>query len=171
MPGNNKKTPISNTRKRVTVSVRARVSTKKVKRNGNHNSDGSYLQEQPPETVSTVATGSSTSTVSSNENIVALLQQLNDSNKMLIDRRDKIEQKVPKSPTLPPRSHCDAMPHHTNSTLPQSHVSSIPGNRLDIQGPRAQWAGMRVNFSSLLMNDGATRNQALAGVVPRGQVR
>ena len=120
MPGNNKKTPLSNTRKRVMASARARVSTKKVKRNVNHNSDGSYLQEQPHEVVSTVATGSSTSSVVSNENIVALLQQLNDSNKTLTDRIDEIEQKVSKSPTaLLPRSHCDAVPHHTNPTLPQ----------------------------------------------------
>ena len=150
MPGNNKKSPISNTRKRVTASARARVSTKKVKTNVNHNSDGSYLQEQPHKAVSTVAIGSSTSTVASNENIVALLQQLNDSNKMLTDRIDKIEQKVSGSPTtLPPRSHCDTIPHHSKPSLPQGHVSSTPCNRLDMQGPGAQGEGTRVGFGSL----------------------
>ena len=174
MLGNNKKMPISNTRKRVTASARARVSTKKVKRNVNHNSDGSYLQEQPHEAVSTVAIGSSTSTVSSKENVVALLQQLSYSNKMLTDRIDKIEQKVSGSPTtLPPQSHCDALPHHSNPSLPQGHLSSTPGNRLDMQGPGAQGEGMRVGFGSLSViggqaNDRMTQNQTLAGVFPLG---
>ena len=174
MPGNSKKTPISNTRKRVTASARARTSTKKVKRNVNHNSDGSYLQEQPHEAVSTVATGSSTSSVASNESIVALLQQLNESNRTLTDRIDKIEQKVSKSPTtLPPRSHCDDMSHHTNSTLPQAHISSTPGIRFDMQGHRTHGDGTGVPFNSLPMirgqsSGGVTRNSSLTGVVPPG---
>ena len=146
-----------------------------MKRNVNHNSDGSYLHEQPHEAVSTVTTGSSTSTaVASNDNIVVLLQQLNDSNRKLTDRIDRIEQKVSEGPTtLPPQSHCNTIPHHTSSTVPQSHVSSTPGNRIDMQGPRAQEAGTRVDLSSLLtlgghVNDGMTRNQALAGVGPLG---
>ena len=174
MPGNSKKTPISNTRKRVTASARARVSTKKVKRNVIHNSDGSYLQDQPHKAVSTVTSSNSTSPVASNDNIVALLQQLNDSNKALTDRIDKIEEKVSRSPTtLLPRSHCDAMPHPTHPTLPQGHVSSTPGIRFDMQGHRTHGDGTGVELNSVpTLGDqpcsGMTRNSTLAGVVPLG---
>ena len=145
-----------------------------MKRNVNHNSDGSYLQDQPHKAVSTVTSGNSTSPVASNDNIVALLQQLNDSNKTLTDRIDKIEQKVSRSPTtLLPRSHCDAMPHPTHPTLPQGDVSSTPGIRFDMQGHRTHGDGTGVDLNSVPTlgdqpSSGMTRNSTLAGVVPLG---
>ena len=93
MPGN-KKTPVTNIKKRTTASARARISTKRMKKSV-PNSDGSYIQEQPGTNVSTVKQHQSapTSVNTHNEAILTLLQRLDESNKALRTRMDRMEQR------------------------------------------------------------------------------
>ena len=91
MPGNNNKTPITKTRKRVTASARARISTKKVRKESTSDNSGSYLQDPPVSTVTLNQPAPSTN--SSNDQIMALLLKLDESNKALTARMDKMEQR------------------------------------------------------------------------------
>ena len=102
MPGNSKKTPISKTRKRVTASARARISTKRVRKEVTTDNSGSYLQDPVVNTVNLNQPGPSTSG-SSNEQIMALLLKLDESNKALMARMDKTEQRpsLDSTPVIP----------------------------------------------------------------------
>ena len=118
MPGN-KKTPVTTTKKRTTASARTRISTKKARKT-TPEADGSYIQEGVA--VSTVTVLGTNST--SNEAIVSLLQKLDESNKLLSSRMDRMEQRSSfnSTPVLP-RSHRHE-PHRSTTPLP--HTSNIP---------------------------------------------
>ena len=119
MPGNKKKTPITTTRKRVTASARARISTKKVRREATSDHSGSYLQDPPVSTVPLNQPGPSGN--SSNDRIMALLLKLDESNKVLTARIDKMEQR----PSL-----------NSTPVIPRSH--NIEPQALNIQGGHNQ---------------------------------
>ena len=118
MPGN-RKTPATTTKKRTTASARARISTKKARKT-TPEADGSYIQEEIAVSTATVPGTNSTS----NEVIVSLLQKLDESNKLLSSRMDRMEQRSSfnSTPVLP-QSHRHE-PHRSATPLP--HTSSIP---------------------------------------------
>ena len=126
MPGNNKKTPVTNTRKRVTASARARISTKKVRKESTSDNSGSYLQDPPVSTLNQPAP----STNSSNDQIMALLLKLDESNKALTARMDKMEQRPSLNSTpVIPRSHnieYQALNNHLgHNNLPTLHMQAV----------------------------------------------
>ena len=84
-------------RKRVTASVHAKVSTKKI-RKANLMQDGSFIQQTHP--VSTVSTSSPTNLqphvpVHENESVLTILSQIQASNQQLADRLEKLERCQP----------------------------------------------------------------------------
>ena len=103
MPGKGRKTPITETRKRVTASARARISTKRIRKDNTVDSSGSYLQD--PVSTNHPQT-STTPPKSSTDQILALLTRLDESNKALTARMDKMEQRpsLDSTPVIP-RSH------------------------------------------------------------------
>ena len=122
MPGN-RKTPATTIKKRTTVSARARISTKK-SRKTSPDADGSYIQDRAGVAVSTATIPGTNST--SNEAIVSLLQKLDESNKLLSSRMDRMEQRSSfnSTPVLP-RSHRHES-HHSATPLP--HTSNVLGH-------------------------------------------
>ena len=101
MPSERKQLP--KTRKRVTASARARISVRKSRKVVNNGMDGSYLHTDK-DTVSTLnsVTGPSTSG-SSNESIIAMLNEIKESTAALARRMDRVEGNS--STPINPRSH------------------------------------------------------------------
>ena len=130
MPGKNKKKPISNTRKRVTASARARISTKKVRKNITEDNSGSYLQDP----VSTVDLNQSRpSSNSSNDQIMALLLKLDESNKALTAGMDKMEQRpaLDSTPVIP---RSQGIEHQAlNNYGGNNHPSTLPTQSVTFQ--------------------------------------
>ena len=130
MPGNKKKTPITNTRKRVTASARARISTKRVRKNITEDNSGLYLQD-PVSTVNLNQTGPSSN--SSNDQIMALLMKLDESNKALTAHMDKMEQRpsLDSTPVIP-RSH--GLEHQLlNTFVGNNHPLALPTQSVTFQ--------------------------------------
>ena len=113
----NKETPVTNIQKRTTASARARISTKRMKKSV-PNSDHSYIQEQPDTNVSTVKQHQSapTSVNTHKKAILTLLQRLDESNKALTTRMDRMEQRSFNSTPVVPQSHSHDLQHAT--TIP-----------------------------------------------------
>ena len=130
MPGKNKKTPISTTRKRVTASARARISTKKVRKNFSEDNSGSYLQD-PVSTVHLNQPGPSSN--SSNDQILSLLMKLDESNKALTARMDKMEQR-PSLDSTPVIPRSQGLDHQAlNNVMGQNHHSALPVQSVTFQ--------------------------------------
>ena len=130
MPGNNKKTAIMNTRKRVTASARARISTKRVMKNITEDNSWSYLQD-PVSTVNLNQPGPSSN--SSNDQIMTLLIKLDESNKALTTRMDKMEQRpsLDSTPVIP-RSH--GLEHQPlNTCVGNNQPSVLPTQSVTFQ--------------------------------------
>ena len=92
MPSNPRKTP-SGSRKKVTASARAKVSTRKIRKK-NHNQEGSFLHTGVVSTVSTSSPQpgpSSTDVQGSNEVMLSMLAEIKASNQLLSDRMTKLE--------------------------------------------------------------------------------
>ena len=107
-------------RKRVTVSARAKVSTKKV-RKVDLIHDGSFIQQMHP--VSTVTTSSPTDLqprvpIHESELVLSILNQIQASNQQLADRLEKLERRQPDTFT----SALTSSWHHL--LLPQGTASS-----------------------------------------------
>ena len=148
MPGNNKKTPITNTRKRVTASARARISTKKVRKQSTADNSGSYLQDPP---VSTVTLNQPAPTNSSNDQIMALLMKLDESNKVLTARMDKMEQKPSLNSTpVIPRSH-NIEPQTLNNHLGNNNFPALHTQAVRFQDPGV---GSDLNLKHHMVNQG-----------------
>ena len=128
MPGNNKKTTITNTRKRVTASARARILTKKVRKESTSDNSGSYLQDPP---VSTVTLNQpAPSTTSSNDQIMALLLKPDESNKALTAWMDKMEQRpsLNSTPVIPLSHNIEPQAlnnHLSHNNLPTLHTQAV----------------------------------------------
>ena len=123
MPGNNKKTPISNTMKRVTASAQARISTKKVRKNISEDNSGSYLQD-PVSTVHLNQSGPSSN--SSNDQILSLLMKLDKSDKALTAHMDKMEQR-PSLDSTPVIQRSQGLDHQVlNNVVGQNHPAALP---------------------------------------------
>ena len=112
MPGN-RKTPVTNIKKRMTASPQARLSTKRVKKTIS-NADESYIQDRTGATVNTATQPGKSGT--SNEAIITLLQKLDESNKILSSRMDKMER----------RSSCNSTPVIPQSHSHETHHSATP---------------------------------------------
>ena len=133
MPGNNKKTPITNTRKRVTASARARISTKKVRKESTSDNSGSYLQDPPVSTVTLNQPAPSTN--SSNDQIMALLLKLDESNKALMAWMDNMEQRPSLNSTpVIPRSH-NIEPQALNNHLSHNNLPTLHTQAVRFQDP------------------------------------
>ena len=106
MPSERKQ--LTEPRKRVTASARARISVKKTRKVVNNGMDGSYLRTDK-ETVSNAdsVTGPSTLT-NSNEAILAMLTEIKESNAVLARRMDRVEGNS--STPIYPRSHTSDQP-------------------------------------------------------------
>ena len=136
MPSN-KKTPLKGGRKKVTASARARISTRKIRKSVNGNTQGSYLEEPEQTVVSTTTSSHPISSASSGQEptsvIISMLQQLSESNQSLIQRVDRIEQRnasdhvsinqTSQSSEHPLQGHG---PLASTSRLPQPHQFYTP---------------------------------------------
>ena len=89
------KTP-ANSRKKVTASAKARVSTRKVKKTGIRNLNESYIQSTPSDPTGNPQsdyTAPSTSNNNSSEAVLSVLTKLTESNQAIIQRIEAIEHK------------------------------------------------------------------------------
>ena len=103
MPKEGKDTP-SNRRKKVTASARARISTRKIRKVANADSQGSFLQSNPPDIVSSEQ--GSVQADPSNQSIMAILTDIAQSTRSLAGRVEKLEaQGASTSSPLNPGSH------------------------------------------------------------------
>ena len=106
MPSNPRKTP-SGSRKKVTASARAKVSTRKIRKK-NHNQEGSFLHTGVVSTVSTSSPQpgpSSTDVQGSNEVMLSMLAEIKASNQLLSDRMTKLERKESLVSPSPSQTH------------------------------------------------------------------
>ena len=114
MPSERKQLPKN--RKRVTASAMARISVRKSRKTVNNGLDGSYVHTDK-ETVSNLTSVTGPSTLySSNEAIMAMLQEIKESNTALVRRMDRVESN--NSTPINPRSHILGQPpvsRHTGS--------------------------------------------------------
>ena len=124
MPGNNKKTPITNTRKRVTASAGS-TATIRVRKEAVPDKSGSYLQEPAVSTVTLNQLASSTSD-SSNEQIIALLLKLDKSMDKMVQRPSL------NSTPVVPQSH-NLENQTLNNHLGHSHQSALPTQAVKYQ--------------------------------------
>ena len=121
----NKKTPVTNGRKKVTASARARTSVRKTRTKGAaHN--GSYLQN-PVSTVETVKDTVIPSATSkdTNDTILALLQEMNNSNRDIVNRINALERQQSANSTPLVGRH-QARVHTNPNMVPSAAVSLIP---------------------------------------------
>ena len=153
MPSN-KKTPVTNIKKRTTASARAKISTKRVKKSV-PNSDGSYIQDQPHTNVSTSdqCQPDPTSASAHNEAILSLLHRLDESNRALTTRMDRMEQRSFNSTPVTPRAHshvrqpATTLPHTASERAPTGlDPPAVKGSDLVPQGQVHQ-----TNSAPLLM--------------------
>ena len=87
MPKEGKETPC-NKRKKVTASARARISTSKIRKVANAEAHGSFLQMDPPATMSTEH--SSLQAGPSNQSIMAVLTDIAQSTRSLAGRVENL---------------------------------------------------------------------------------
>ena len=163
MPSN-KKTPVTNIKKRTTASARSKISTKRVKKSV-PNSDGSYIQDQPHTNVSTSdqCQPDPTSASAHNEAILSLLHRLDESNRALTTRMDRMEQRSFNSTPVTPRAHshvrqpATTLPHTASERAPTGlDPPAVKGSDLVPQGQVHQ-----TNSAPLLMTGTAnTLSQA-----------
>ena len=107
----NKKTPVTNGRKKVTASARAKTSVRKTRRKVTAHS-GSYLQHP-------VSTGSK----DTNDTILALLQEMSKSNKDIVNRIDALERQQSASSTSLVVKHQARV--HTNPNIASTTAASL----------------------------------------------
>ena len=128
MPSSKKMLP--NERKKVTASARARISVRKTKKGISLNLDGSYLGKASERNiVSTENTleQPSTSTPSSNDAVMIMLQEIKESNAALAWCMDRVEQSVTRDATLlNPRSHIhDPLSHSSHLASPTANLNPV----------------------------------------------
>ena len=152
MPSN-KKTPLKGGRKRVTASARARISTRKIRKSVNGNTQGSYLEEPEQPAVSTIPSTEPSSLPplgqDSTSVIISMLQKLSDSNQSLIQRVERIEQKnsvehvnVNQTSHLPVQALQGQGPVASTSRLPHPHqFHTLPQAQVIGNGTRARNSG------------------------------
>ena len=97
------KTP-ANSRKKVTASARARLSTRKIRRTGTKKLNESYIQSTPSDpnlNLQSDIGGPSTASNDSSDAILSMLGKLSESNQAIIQRIEAIEQRQqPEAPEL-----------------------------------------------------------------------
>ena len=93
-----KKTPAGNTRKKVTASARAKISTRKVRKVASQ-VDGSYIQDSNGgSTVGNLMEMASSSSSTSNADILQYLQKIDSSTQALAHRVEHIEHSANSTP-------------------------------------------------------------------------
>ena len=139
MPSTRKQLP--NDRKKVTASARAKTSVKKTGSRKASHLDGSYLEKLAGKSVKTVSTVRNdqpgSSKPSSNDAILAMLQEIKDSNTALAQRMDRVEQTARGGTPLNLRSHARDIPNHSSqmgSPVMNPHQGDGASNVLDPSG-------------------------------------
>ena len=136
MPSTNKKTPVANLRKKVTVSARARTSVRKSKKPSSE-LHGSYIQQVSTVTATVKDTVTTTNPQAapspSNDAILSLLQEMNRSNQDIVRRIDALERQQSANSTpivlrSQSRVHCNLA-----SFLTYSVPDSTQGHQADLQ--------------------------------------
>ena len=120
----NKKTPVTNGRKKVTASAKAKTSVRRTRTKVITAHNGSYLQN-PVNTVETVKDTVMPSTTSkdTNDTILALLQEMNKSNKDIVNHIDALERQ--QSANLTPLVVRQQARVHTNPNMASSAAASL----------------------------------------------
>ena len=128
MPSHLKKTPVTTGREKVTASVRAKTSIRKQRKPPTAGQDGSYIQD-PVSTVTHTVTSSSPRILGSshNDTILMILQEMQQTNKDIVQRIVTLEKSQSICPTsLASTSNSQAQVH----TDPMSH--GIAGRQFNI---------------------------------------
>ena len=137
-----KKTPAEG-RKKVTASARARISTRRVRKQANIDLNGSYLQSDPVTTVSTdhqITHQRKPSSLSdSSDIIISMLNKISDSNQALSQRVEAIERgqrgydgnnstlSSPQNRHIPHRTEATSAIHPVHAGLQgNQHLASDP---------------------------------------------
>ena len=130
MPSNKKMLPKE--KKCVTVSARARISTRKARKGKQSDFYGSYLEKASERNIVSTVNNlqqSGTSVPSNNDAVLLMLQEIRDSNAALARRMDKVEQSVTRDTTpLNPRSHIpDPLLHSSQLASPTPNLHQMEG--------------------------------------------
>ena len=152
-----KKTPAEG-RKKVTASARARISTRRVRKQANIDLNGSYLQSDPVTTdaVSTdhqITHQRKPSSLSDSSDIISMLNKISDSNQALSQRVEAIERgqrgydgnnstlSSPQNRHIPRRTEATSAIHPVHAGLQENqHLASDP---VQSYGERASSTAIR----------------------------